>query len=102
MQEDIKKEEVEKLLGGVITDSQFSEALENARKKQEYIFQQERRPVILQHWYLVKLVEEYVISLAFSNFTMDLCRTLTNMEKEHSTKSQSAQLDTHIVTGTAL
>lgn len=102
MQEDIKKEEVEKLLGGVITDSQFSEALKNARKKQEYILQQEKRPVILQHWYLVKLVEEYVINLAFSNFTMDLCRTLTNMEKEHSTKSQSAPIGIHIVTGTAL
>lgn len=102
MQEDVKKEEVEKMLGGVITDSQFAEALENARKKQEYIFQQEKRPVILQHWYLVKLVEEYVISLGFSKFTMDLCRTLSNMEKEHSTKSQSAHTDIHIVTGTAL
>ncbi len=52
-----------------------------ARHKQEYIYQREHRQVVLQHWYLVKLTEEYVRSLAFSKFTMDLCRTLQDMEK---------------------
>ncbi len=36
-----------------------------ARHKQEYIYQREHRQVVLQHWYLVKLTEEYVRSLAF-------------------------------------
>ena len=100
--QDVKKQEVEELLGFGITDEQLREALECARRKQEYIYQLEQRPVVLQHWYLVKLTEEYVRSLAFSKFTMDLCRTLRDMEKEHSANCQSAQMDTHIVTGSAL
>ncbi len=40
----------------------------------------------MQHWYLVKLTEEYVRSLSFSKETADLCGTLRNMEKEHPTK----------------
>ncbi len=99
---DVRKEEVEKLLGCRITDGQFGKALGLARSKQEYIYRQEGRPVVLQHWYLVKLTEEYVRNLAFSKFTMDLCEALRNMEKEHSANCQSAQMDTHIVTGSAL
>lgn len=98
----IKKGEVEELLGCVITDEQFNEALEYARKKQEYIYNREHRAVVLQHWYLVKLTEEYVRSLALSKFTMDLCSTLRDMEKEHSVKNQSAPTDSHIVTVPAL
>ena len=90
MSEVVKKEEVEELLGCVITDEQFNEALEYARRKQEYI------------WYLVKLTEEYVRSLAFSKFTMDLCSALCDMEKEHSVKNQSAPTDNHIVAVPAL
>lgn len=93
----IKKQEVEELLKCRITDEQLREALECAQRKQEYIYQLERRPVVLQHWYLVKLTEEYVRSFAFSKFTMDLCRTLRDMEKEHSVKDQSAQTNNHIV-----
>nr|WP_300807986.1 hypothetical protein [uncultured Acetatifactor sp.] len=95
--QDVKKQEVEELLGFAITDEQLREALECARRKQEYIYQRERRPVVLQHWYLVKLTEEYVRSLAFSKFTMDLCRALRDMEKEHSASCQSAPTDNHIV-----
>ena len=51
----------------------------------------------MQHWYLVKLTEEYVRSLAFSKFTMDLCRTLRDMEKEHPITDRSAPTDIHIV-----
>ena len=54
------------------------------------------------YWYLVKLTEEYVRSLAFSKFTMDLCRTLRDMEKEHSIRNQSAPTDNHIVAVPAL
>lgn len=102
MSEVVKKGEVEELLGCVITDKQFNEALEYARRKQEYIYKREHRAVVLQHWYLAKLTEEYVRSLAFSKFTMDLCSTLHDMEKEHSVKNQSAPTDNHIVAVPAL
>ena len=62
--QEVKRQEVEELLGFAITDEQLQEALECARRKQEYIYQLERRPVVLQHWYLVKLTEEYVRSLS--------------------------------------
>lgn len=81
--QEVKKAEVEELLGSGITDSMFDEALCYARKKQEYIYQNDGREVVLQHWYLVKLTEEYVRNLAFSKFTMELCMELHNMEKEH-------------------
>lgn len=102
MNEIVEKEEVEQLLGCKITDEQFEEALEYASRKQEYIYKREQRTVVLEHWYLVKLTEEYVRSLAFSKFTMDLCRTLRDMEKEHSIRNQSAHTDNHIVAVPAL
>ena len=92
----VKKGEVEKLLGCMITDEQFNKALGYARKKQEYIYNRDHRAVVLQRWYLVKLTEEYVRSLALSKFTMDLCSTLRDMEKEHSVKNHSAPTDNHI------
>ncbi len=98
----VKKEEVERLLGCGITDEQFKAALEHARRKQEYIYRREHRAVVLQRGYLVKLTEEYVRRLAFSQFNMDLCRTLRDMEKEHSVKNQSAPTDNHIVAVPAL
>lgn len=49
----------------------------------------------------MKKTEEYARS-CFSQFTIGLCRTLCNMEKEHSVKDQSAQTDIHIVTVSAL
>ena len=87
----INKKEVEVLLGSSITDSMFQEALGCARRKQEYIYQREGREVVMQRWYLVKLVEEYVKSLAFSKFTMDLCEALRNMEKERPEKTGTHQ-----------
>ena len=102
MKEIVEKKEVEELLGCEITDEQFEEALKYARHKQEYIYQREHRQVVLQHWYLVKLTEEYVRSLAFSKFTMDLCRTLQDMEKEHPIINQSAPTNNHIVAVSAL
>lgn len=86
----VKREEVEELLGYRITDEQFKVALEYAQRKREYICRRGHWAVALQHWYLVKLTEEYVRRLAFSKFTMDLCGTLRDMEKEHSVKDQSA------------
>lgn len=98
----ITKGEVEKLLGYKITDEQFNEALEYAKRKQEYIYKRKHQPGVLQGKYLTKLIEEYVRSLAFSKFTMDLCRTLRYMEKEHSALSKSTLTDNHIVAVTAL
>lgn len=98
----VEKREVEELLKYKITDKQFETALQYAKRKQAYIYRQEKRQVVLQHWYLVKLTEEYVRNLAFSQFTMALCRVLCDMEKEHSTKSLSAPTDNHIVTVPAL
>lgn len=102
LKDKVRKEEVEELLGSEITKDQFDEALQCAERKQAYIYNREKRPVILQHWYLAKLTEEYVRSLAFSKFTMDLCGILLDMEKEHSAKDQSALTDIHIVSGSAL
>lgn len=98
----IKKQEVEELLRFKITDEQFEEALEYAKRKQAYIYELEPRSVVLHPWYLVQLTAEYVRSLAFSKLTMDLCRTLHNMEKEHPIKDQGAPMDNHIVTVPAL
>lgn len=98
MNGNVTKQEVEDLLGCEITAEQFEEALGYAKHKQEYIYDQEKRPTVLQDWYLAMLTEEYIRSLAFSEFTMDLCRTLHDMEKEHSVKNQSAPTDIHIVT----
>lgn len=98
------KNEVEELIGCNITDSQFVEALEYAKKKQAYIYEREQREVVLQRWYLVKLTEESVRSLAFSKYTMDLCRTINDMEKEHLTHSCNSAPTTfnHIVPVSAL
>lgn len=98
----VEREEVENLLQCQITNKQFEEALQYAKRKQKYIYKQEHRAVVLQHWYLVKLTEEYVRSLAFSKFTMDLCGIMHDMEKEHSVKNQSAPTDNHIVAFSAL
>ncbi len=99
----IRKSEVEDLLGCSIADGQFERALMYATRKQDFIYKREENPAVLQHWYLVKLTEEYVRILAFSEFTMDLCRTLHDMEKEHSASCQSAPTDTyHIVAVPAL
>ncbi len=93
----VTRSEVEEILCCKISKKLFEEALRAAKKKQAYLYAQEHRPVILQHWYLVKLTEEYVRILDFAEWTKDLCG-MRNMEKEHSTNSQSAQMDNRIVT----
>ncbi len=80
MSETATKEEVEALLRYEITDKEFQEALQYAKHMQEYIYEQEHRPVVLQNWYLVKLTEEYVRILNFSKYTKNLCKTLRNVE----------------------
>ena len=93
----VTKSDVEGILRCKIDDGLFQRALKEARQKQKYIYSVEHRTVVLQHWYLVKLTEEYVRILDFAERTKDLCE-MRNMEKEHSTNSQSAQSDNHIIT----
>ncbi|MCM1221212.1 MAG: hypothetical protein NC548_42710 [Lachnospiraceae bacterium] len=97
-----QRKEVEALLGCRIPDDLYEEALESASKKQEYIYEREKRVEVLQDWYLVQLIAEYIRSKSFSQLTMHICRKMFNMEKEHSTRSQSAQTDNHIVSIPAL
>ena len=93
----VTKEEVEDLLKLEISDDLFKQSLRYAEKKQNYIYSQNPRAIVLEHWYLTRLTMEYARSLAFSHFTMDLCEMLSDMEKEHSVKDQSTPSSTHIV-----
>lgn len=102
MKEVVRKEEVEELLEYKITDEQFQKALGYATHKQAYIYEKEKREIVLSHWYLVILTEEYVRNLAFEKFTLDLCRKLADMEKEHSTQKSEYSTDNHIVAVSAL
>lgn len=94
---EVTKKEVEDLLDQEITDEEFSKALEYAKRKQEYIYSREHREVVMQPWYLAILTKEYVISLAFSKFTMDLCEMLNNIEKEHLVDDRSTPISNYIV-----
>lgn len=93
------KKEVEELLKCAISDEQYHEALEMAKKKQKYIYEQDNRKCVMEDWYLAILTKEYVVNLAFSRFTMDLCRALngSNMEKERSAQSTNTPTTNHIV-----
>ena len=83
------KMEVEEVLGRKITDEQFIEAFKYAKDKQDYIYKQEHRAAVMQRWYLVKLIEEYVRSLEFSKLTMDLCKKRDEIKKSapHNAKA---------------
>lgn len=88
------KREVEEVLGRKITDEQFIEAFKYAKDKQDYIYKQEKRAAVMQRWYLVKLIEEYVRSLAFSKLTTDLCKKRNDMEKEYPAYNNAKVLST--------
>lgn len=92
------KVEVEELLGRRITDEQFIEAFKYAKDKQDYIYKQEHRAVVMQHWYLVKLTEEYVKNLEFSKLTMDLCKECEDMKKSAPPNGKGTQYSFHIIT----
>lgn len=97
MTENTFKQEVEKTVGREISEEEFQNALLYAGNKQKYIYSREHRPVIMQEWYLVQLTSEYVISLAFSKLTQDICNILHNMEKEHPVEDQDALVANPIV-----
>lgn len=79
---EISKPELEALFGNSITDSIFEEAVNSARCKQAYIYQHSKREEVLQRWYLLELIKEYVKSITFSRFTMDLCREVCKTKEE--------------------
>lgn len=70
---EVSRTEIEKLLKVEIPEELFLKALNFARGKQNYIFQTSKREIVLQKWYLIELVKGYVISLLFSQYTMELC-----------------------------
>ncbi|MCR5791354.1 MAG: hypothetical protein K6G83_15835 [Lachnospiraceae bacterium] len=78
------RKEAEKLIGFQITDDAFDRAYIQAECKQMYIYLQTEETMVLEPWYLAQLIAEYVKSNAFSEFTIELSRALSNMEKEHS------------------
>lgn len=97
------REQVESLFGMAISDEEFERALGYAKRKQAHIFQLTGRKEVMEDWYLAKLTEEQARSNALSDFSMDLCRTLYEMEKEHSfRKEQSALQAIPIVNVSAL
>ena len=98
----MEKREVEERLKIYVSDEQFNEALKYAGRKQRYIYESTNNPVVMQNWYLVELTVEYIRSMIFSHLTMDLCRTLRNMEKEHSANARAPLQDSHIVTRSVL
>ena len=86
----VRKEEVEALLHSQVTNKEFDIAVKKARKKQQYIYDQTKRSVVLEDWYLVKLAEEFILSDRLSNLTADICEMLREKEssengKEHAT-----------------
>ncbi len=96
------RKEVEQEAGCFIEDADFERALQDAKRKQDFLYKLERKDYIRENWYLVSLVVDYVKQNALSDFTMDLGRKLHNMEKEHSfNQEQSALTNDHIVTVSA-
>lgn len=75
------QEQVEKQLGCKIPEELYQEAFTCAKKKQSYLYNQEKRGVIKEDWYLILLIKEYIGNLAFSQYTFSLCQ---HREKKHS------------------
>ena len=90
------KTEVERNLGRKISDDDFRRALADAKRKQDFLFNVGYRYVYGED-YLLKLVCEYINQNSLSDFTMELSRTLNNMEKEHSFRRTERPTRTPIV-----
>ena len=99
---EVRKEEVEKLLGYEISEENFDEALGHAKRKQELLSKIDKRPVIMDHWYLVILIKEYVEICAFSRFTLERCKMLQDMEKERRTNQHGTPTSNHILSASVV
>lgn len=84
----MNKADVEELLGFEINDEVFEIALGYAKRKQKYLLEHYESKAPAESWYLCKLTEEFVHSILLSEETLDLCRFMHNIEKEHLAKSQ--------------
>lgn len=94
----LSKKNVEELLHEEITDEMYERALESAKRKQERLYQRYQTAYTLEEWYLLQLIKEAVVEQAFSDFTIALCTSLHDMEKEHlSRKDIGAPTANHIV-----
>lgn len=78
---EVRKEDVERVMNCQISDEEFLLAVEQAKHKQKYLFDKEKRANIMEYHYLVMLAAEQVKSNALSRFT--LARAYRDMEKEH-------------------
>lgn len=86
------KEQVEKKLGFEVTNEQYGQSKERARKKLNSIISRygdangnRRKPE-----YLRELIYEDVISDIFSKATIFITKNVLDMEKEHLTNCQGA------------
>lgn len=86
----IKKEEVERLLGYEVTDSDFDYALKQAKRKQNRIYALEKRAATKEPWYLAVLTSECLTDMAVMRYSWNLCRMHRDMEKEHLFNEQGA------------
>lgn len=93
------KQKVESELGFTITEEQFRQSEERARKKQSGIISRfgdacgiRRKPE-----YLAELIYEDIMADIFSKATIFVAENMLNMEKEHSANCQSTPIDNHIV-----
>lgn len=68
-EEKVTREEVESWCGCAVDERLFKTALEHARHKQTYLYEQTGRQVIMQHWYLIQLTAECACSLALTEYT---------------------------------
>ena len=99
---EVRKSEVEKILGYEISTGDFERALASAKRKQQRIYDREHRAEVLEQWYLVKLTEEIVRANALSLFTLEIGRTLYDMEKEHRLNEHGTPVHNHILPVPAL
>lgn len=94
------KTAVERNLGRKISDTEYRRAMQDARRKQDFLSGLGYEHVNGED-YLLKLICEYVNQNAFSEFTMKVSRMLNNMEKEHSFQRTERPIDTPIVSVSA-
>ena len=86
----IRKEEVESVLGFEIPNCLFNMAYQDALRKQMHIFYRvDRREVVLQDWYLIKLTVEYVRIILFQIELEE--RNLAINEKKRTHQGSPAQ-----------
>ncbi len=93
------KESVEHLLGWGVSDTLFAEAVEFAKRKQEFL--QHRSPEKLDEYHLTMLTAEYIRQSVLCKETEDLGLKLNDMKKSSRQKQGTPQVN-HILSVSAL